>query len=85
MKNNTKRFPLWLALGLLTMVALTACSGIIASTELVNRGGSIIAEPAESGQTAEDTDVTEDNGQLEHRFQQALRVLRRNPVRWSAS
>jgi hypothetical protein len=51
MKDNKKKLPLWLALGLFALVALTACSGIVTSTELAatGDGGSDVAdEPATS-------------------------------------
>ena len=63
MNNSKKRLPLWLALGLFALVALTACSGLVASTELAgsNLAGSGLAdEPAttapEAGDAADETE-----------------------------
>ena len=38
MKYNKKRLPFWLALGLFALVALTACSGIVANSGVISSG-----------------------------------------------
>ena len=63
MNNSKKRLPLWLALGLFALVALTACSGLVASTELAGSdlaGSGLADEPAttapEAGDAADETE-----------------------------
>ena len=74
MNKNRKRLPLWLAMGLFALVALTACSSLVASSELAESGvaGSGLAdEPAPTasdavGETEKDeTEVTENEEPLD--------------------
>jgi hypothetical protein len=67
MKSNKKRVPLWLALGLFALVALTACGGIVANSGVISSGaaGSGPADEADTAPTeatgeTEETEVTDE-------------------------
>ncbi|UCG24755.1 MAG: DUF3179 domain-containing protein [Chloroflexota bacterium] len=51
MKNKRYRAPLWLILGLFALVALTACSGIVANSQVADSAttGSGVADEADTG------------------------------------
>jgi hypothetical protein len=67
MKNNKKRVPLWLALGLFALVSLTACSGIVANGGVLSSGvpgngpvDEVDTAPSEATGETHGTEVTDD-------------------------